>query len=211
MALDNYIKLTPVESKSWVLGKEGLKFASEGTPEFVLYQMIGEEGLEKSKVPSDVFKFGFSNGMKKKWFNLQDGNIVRTAENVEDADRLALQAIQNGAEVTKEQTDSLKKRKLISQDVKKSFNISKGEQYKTERKKKVAELTSDMIEKGTWKEVDFKPINFNAKGKEIASGNLHPLLKVRQQFREILLQMGFSEMPTNQYAESSFWNFDTLF
>lgn len=100
---------------------------------------------------------------------------------------------------------------MISQDVKKSFNISKGEQYKTERKKKVAELTSDMIEKGTWKEVDFKPINFNAKGKEIASGNLHPLLKVRQQFREILLQMGFSEMPTNQYAESSFWNFDTLF
>lgn len=45
----------------------------------------------------------------------------------------------------------------------------------------------------------------------MATGNLHPLLKVRQQFREILLEMGFEEMPTNDYVESSFWNFDSLF
>lgn len=30
-------------------------------------------------------------------------------------------------------------------------------------------------------------------------------------FREILLEMGFNEMPTDKYVESSFWNFDTLF
>ena len=29
-------------------------------------------------------------------------------------------------------------------------------------------------------------------------------------FREILLEMGFNEMPTNRYVESSFWNFDAL-
>ena len=40
---------------------------------------------------------------------------------------------------------------------------------------------------------------------------MHPLLKVRTQFREILLSMGFNEMPTNRWVESSFWNFDTLF
>nr|GMC80466.1 Phenylalanine--tRNA ligase alpha subunit, cytoplasmic [Ipomoea batatas]GMC88868.1 Phenylalanine--tRNA ligase alpha subunit, cytoplasmic [Ipomoea batatas]GMC93439.1 Phenylalanine--tRNA ligase alpha subunit, cytoplasmic [Ipomoea batatas] len=27
----------------------------------------------------------------------------------------------------------------------------------------------------------------------------------------IFLQMGFEEMPTNNYVESSFWNFDALF
>lgn len=42
-------------------------------------------------------------------------------------------------------------------------------------------------------------------------GTLHPLLKVRAEFRRILLEMGFSEMPTNRYVESSFWNFDALF
>ena len=34
---------------------------------------------------------------------------------------------------------------------------------------------------------------------------------VRAEFRKILLEMGFCEMPTNQFVESSFWNFDALF
>jgi len=42
-------------------------------------------------------------------------------------------------------------------------------------------------------------------------GSLHPLLKVRDEFRQIFFELGFSEMPTNQYVESSFWNFDALF
>lgn len=75
--------------------------------------MIGD-GIEKGSVPSDVFKHGFSNGMKKKWFALQEGKIVKTAEDVQDEDRLALQSIQDGKEVKKEQIDTLKKRKLIS-------------------------------------------------------------------------------------------------
>lgn len=68
-----------------------------------------------------------------------------------------------------------------------------------------------MMTSGSWKEKEFKAYNFNALGKEIHTGNLHPLLKVRQQFREVLLEMGFEEMPTNNYVESSFWNFDSLF
>ena len=53
--------------------------------------------------------------------------------------------------------------------------------------------------------------NFCALGKEPESGYLHPLLMVRAEFRKILLEMGFQEMPTNQFVESSFWNFDALF
>jgi phenylalanyl-tRNA synthetase alpha chain len=36
-------------------------------------------------------------------------------------------------------------------------------------------------------------------------------MKVRQEFREIFFEMGFEEMPTNRFVESSFWNFDALF
>jgi phenylalanyl-tRNA synthetase alpha chain len=42
-------------------------------------------------------------------------------------------------------------------------------------------------------------------------GNFHPLLKVRAEFRRILMEMGFEEMPTSKWVESSFWNFDALF
>jgi len=36
-------------------------------------------------------------------------------------------------------------------------------------------------------------------------------LKVRSEIRQVLLGMGFTEMSTNQYVESSFWNFDALY
>jgi phenylalanyl-tRNA synthetase alpha chain len=35
--------------------------------------------------------------------------------------------------------------------------------------------------------------------------------KVRTEFRRIFFEMGFTEMPTNRFVESGFWNFDTLF
>ncbi|CAN0571499.1 unnamed protein product, partial [Ectocarpus sp. 12 AP-2014] len=36
-------------------------------------------------------------------------------------------------------------------------------------------------------------------------------MQVRTEFRKILMFMGFEEMPTNRWVESSFWNFDSLF
>ncbi len=65
--------------------------------------------------------------------------------------------------------------------------------------------------RGSWKEKSFKPYNFDALGVAPASGHLHPLLKVRAEFRKIFIEMGFTEMPTNNFIESSFWNFDVLF
>jgi len=67
------------------------------------------------------------------------------------------------------------------------------------------------MQSGDWKNLQFKDYNFKAKGKHVESGYFHPLLKVRTEFREIFLEMGFEEMNTNRYVESSFWNFDSLF
>jgi phenylalanyl-tRNA synthetase alpha chain len=36
-------------------------------------------------------------------------------------------------------------------------------------------------------------------------------MKVREEIKKIFLEMGFTEMNTSQYVESSFWNFDALF
>lgn len=60
-------------------------------------------------------------------------------------------------------------------------------------------------------DVAFKPLNWNAVGKPPSSGSLHPIPRMRHEFREIFLEMGFEEMPTNRFVESSFWNFDALF
>jgi phenylalanyl-tRNA synthetase alpha chain len=68
-----------------------------------------------------------------------------------------------------------------------------------------------MIKDGSWRTTPFKPYNFApGAGAPPAGGHLHPLLKVREQFRQIFLTMGFAEMDTSNFVESSFWNFDTL-
>lgn len=104
-----------------------------------------------------------------------------------------------------------KKRKLLQEVVVKSFNISMGAEFSTTLKKLETDLTADMLANNQWENLKFKAYNFDALGAVPESGQLHPLLKVRSEFRQIFLEMGFSEMPTNNYVESSFWNFDALF
>jgi len=116
-----------------------------------------------------------------------------------------------GAEVPKEVQDDLKKRKLLKTVSLLEFNVTKGAKFTTKRKKKVAVLTPEMLKSGEWAEVEFKPINLMARGPELVPGTRHPLMKVRTEIRQILLEMGFEEMPTNMFVESSFWNFDSLF
>lgn len=87
----------------------------------------------------------------------------------------------------------------------------KGPEFTTSIVKLETELTTEMILSGSWKSTPFKPYNFEALGQPQSAGCLHPLLKVRTDFRQIFLEMGFTEMPTNNFVESSFWNFDALF
>lgn len=47
------------------------------------------------------------------------------------------------------------------------------------------------ISRGTWKTANFKKYNFEAMGIPTNGGALHPLLKVREEFRNIFLEMGY--------------------
>ena len=93
-----------------------------------------------------------------------------------------------------------------------SYILTKGDNFTIKIEKAETELTPEMIaNEELWKTVSFKPYNFDAMGIQPPTGHLHPLLKVRAEYRQIFLEMGFSEMPTNNFVESSFWNFDALF
>ena len=92
-----------------------------------------------------------------------------------------------------------------------SFKIQKGSKFALEIVKEETELTAEMLATGSWKSATFKSYNFNALGSNQRSGALHPLNKVRQEFRQIFFEMGFEEMDTRHFVESGFWNFDALF
>lgn len=123
----------------------------------------------------------------------------------------AFRAETDPAKHDKKILDGLKKRKLVSIAVAKSYFVTKGDKFKPLKQKLEINLTAEMLRTGSWRETEFKRPNLNAAGQGSNGGHLHPLLKVRSQFRETLLEMGFNEMPTNRFVESSFWNFDSLF
>lgn len=43
---------------------------------------------------------------------------------------------------------------------------------------------------GAWETANFKKYNFDAEGAPTSGGALHPLMKVREEFRNIFFEMG---------------------
>ncbi|KAI4040761.1 phenylalanyl-tRNA synthetase subunit alpha [Homo sapiens] len=187
-ALGEVIEAELRSTKHWELTAEGEEIAREGSHEARVFRSIPPEGLAQSelmRLPSG--KVGFSKAMSNKWIRVDksaaDGpRVFRVVDSMEDEVQRRLQLVRGG------QAEKL------------------GEKERSElRKRKL------LAEVGSWRDRPFKPYNFLAHGVLPDSGHLHPLLKVRSQFRQIFLEMGFTEMPTDNFIESSFWNFDALF
>uniref|UniRef100_A0A3B4XU04 phenylalanine--tRNA ligase n=1 Tax=Seriola lalandi dorsalis TaxID=1841481 RepID=A0A3B4XU04_SERLL len=206
-------------SKRWELTDEGTEIADQGSQEARVFDSVPVEGLAQSELMKLSFgKIGFSKAMSNKWIRVDKAHeggprIFRTVESIEDQVRQKLLLVQKGntSQLEEKEKNELKKRKLLSEVTVKNYWITKGNSFSTTLTKQDTELTPEMIASGNWKEKKFKPYNFEAMGVAPDCGHLHPLMKVRTQFRQIFLEMGFTEMPTNNFIESSFWNFDSLF
>ncbi|MBE7181253.1 MAG: phenylalanine--tRNA ligase subunit alpha [Terriglobus roseus] len=131
---------------------------------------------------------------------------------MKDSARELLQNIQSKGTLEDQKVlADLKKRKLVTIGKVITYDVRKGPKYAKEMVQEVTDLTADMLANGSWQTANFKPYNFNALGASQNSGALHPLMKVRQEFRAIFFNQGFVEMPTGRFVESGFWNFDALY
>ncbi|KAI8787235.1 phenylalanine--tRNA ligase alpha subunit [Biomphalaria glabrata] len=219
-SLGDIIKVEDVQNKRWELTEEGNSILKNGSHEALVYQAIPNDGIVQAQLMATVpnAKVGFSKAMSAGWIkvdkNCEGGpRVFRQVESIKDVVKECLEKIANLGigDVTDTEKNEYKKRKLITEVKETSYKIKKGENFTTTVSKPQVDLTPEMISSGSWKTTQFKPYNFQALGAPVTTGHLHPLLKVREQYRQIFLEMGFSEMPTNNYVESSFWNFDALF
>ncbi|ODV95443.1 hypothetical protein PACTADRAFT_50163 [Pachysolen tannophilus NRRL Y-2460] len=216
----NMVKYEKIERESWDLTDESKDIVENGSYEYRLLELVTKnlEGLRISEVSQKLGKNGSiaqGKAMKNKWLSKKDDLLLSNFQNnelPEDVTRLQLEKIlKNHTLDDKKELNELKKRKLITLNKILSFKVTKGEEFALEIESYETDITSDMIVNNTWRNAKFKPYNFQSEGLYPPSGALHPLNKVREEFRQIFFAMGFSEMPSNQYVESGFWNFDTLF
>ncbi|CAK0780882.1 hypothetical protein CVIRNUC_005208 [Coccomyxa viridis] len=206
----------------FVLTAEGRDVREQGSAEFRVHGEVKrhEGGISMKQLQEvlgkEVVKIGFPPAKKLGWVTMEKSSsgeqvLMCKAAEVQDITQQILEDIHNGQEVSKADADALKKRQQITPESWRTYKLSKGPKFALEKKKPATDLTHDMLKDGSWKTADFKAYNFNALGLPTSGGHLHPLLKVRAQIRKIFTNMGFEEMPTNNYVESSFWNFDALF
>ncbi|ESP03312.1 hypothetical protein LOTGIDRAFT_207611 [Lottia gigantea] len=219
-SLGNIIKVDQKQSKRLKLTEEGISVAEKGSHEACVYNSIPAEGIRQADIMKTVpnAKVGFSKAMSAGWIQVDkkaEGGpkVFKKVDSIEDKVEKCMKEIQSLKldNITDAQIAEFKKRKLISEEKVTSYIVSKGDDFTLNVSKPEVDLTAEMIASGSWKTKTFKPYNFEALGVPPQSGYLHPLLKVRTQFRQIFLEMGFTEMPTNNFIESSFWNFDALF
>uniref|UniRef100_A0A166DKR1 Phenylalanyl-tRNA synthetase domain-containing protein n=1 Tax=Daucus carota subsp. sativus TaxID=79200 RepID=A0A166DKR1_DAUCS len=220
----HFVDAKDIKRDSLILTDEGRTYATAGSPEVQLVKAIPPEGITpkelENKLGSQIFKLGRQYAIKNKWVEMGKSEVTKKIDTVDDEVQKLLMRIQKG-EVMNSTEDAaaikmLKSRKLIASQIWKGYSVKKGPKYARERRKPATDLTRENLQRDDWKNLEFKEYNFEAKGFPVEGGHLHPLLKariisVRRQMQMIFLQMGFEEMPTNNYVESSFWNFDALF
>ncbi|TRY75361.1 hypothetical protein TCAL_00765 [Tigriopus californicus] len=208
--------------KHWELTPEGRQMAQDGSHEALVFQAVPSDGGVPQaeliqRLGKTVGQVGFAKAMSAGWLRIDKSagqpRVWRKVSSIVDQVQLDLRQIQAGsaADLSEKAREDGKKRKLLQEVTLKRYRVTRGPQFTLEIKKSETELTPEMIASGSWKTADFKPYNFEAMGIQPPAGHLHPLLKVRAEYRQIFLEMGFSEMPTNNFVESSFWNFDALF
>ena len=212
---------------------KGENFLQNGSPEFRLLKFLESQPDQKASTAevaaafdSNSIKNGKKNGMKQKWFSISKTEMslkegVTSEQNVDvvvdyltkikDSEYFANDIF---AKLSKDKKlkSALKNRKVHKTETLNYYECVPGANFGEQVIKRRADLTEEDLRNETWRdEKQFKAMNLFTKGDPAQSGGLHPLLKVRTEFRQILLEMGFEEMHTNQFLESSFWNFDTLF
>ncbi|KAM6495768.1 phenylalanine-tRNA ligase [Amanita muscaria] len=206
---------------SHALSPEGSQIAQQGSHEARIWSALPEKGQGtpvtpvqlKQLVGDEAAKVGQGRAFKNGWIGKDGNGLVRLVAEIRDTTQedlgeiLATGTLKSGEKVLSD----LRKRKLILQKKGQWFTVKKGPNFSTSTAKPETDLTVDMLTSGSWKTSTFKKYNFEAEGIPTAGGALHPLLKVREEIRNIFLEMGFSEMPTSCFVESGFWCFDALF
>ena len=212
------------ESKGIVLTEDGKNCLEKGSPDFQILKELKANGSQTKKsliekLGKSIMGYGFSLAMKSKLitYDKSSDKVSLKSDELPKEDKLqeTVKKMHKDTDPNNYDEKTIKEytktHKFIKIGVIKSFLVKKGANFEVGNVKFETELTTDLLADGKWEKANFSKYNYNALGKEVQNGALHRLLCVRSQIREIFLEQGFEEMPTNNFVESSFWNFDGLF
>nr|WCZ58386.1 phenylalanine--tRNA ligase alpha subunit [Paratrimastix eleionoma] len=205
------VALSELTKEEWRLTQEGEEIKTNGSHEVILFNHIPEDGkLQKEVENKHAWAFCVKKGVVEIRKTADGPRMFKKEGALWGADETQT-LLQHLDVLAPSEKKDLSKRKLIEKIIIRPFKVAKGVRFGEPIKKEEPMLTKEMLARGTYSDVNFKPLNFDAVSTHPIGGHLHPLMKVRSMFRRIFLCLGYQEMPTSRFVESSFWNFDALF
>jgi phenylalanyl-tRNA synthetase alpha chain len=233
------VKVIKSVEEIFTLTEEGTNYAKDGLPERKLLQSLGS-GKPMAELKDPAVKIGLGWLRKKGWATIQAGVIKPTEAAMKGKDEEILEYLLAGPKISADLDEkglaALKSRGLVSSSKSKSwrYEITEVGRSHIESSKKYIEsstslrfsnvsylskITSDLIKNGVW---DGKYVTYNGERYEprpydvtlaadkVYPGKKHPYQRLIDFMREIMLEMGFTEIK-GPIVQSSFWNFDALF
>lgn len=211
--------------EKYVLTPEGIEYAENGLPERqIIDAMSGPASIEDLKKSLSPKMVGIATGWlcRKGWATIDKGMIVPTGKSdVGDDEKIFARFKEQYESFEEMDTDKktiqeLIKRKLVLKDEERLRFISitdAGKDLIAEGiviEEEVAQITSELLKSGDWKNKKFRPYNIKVTPKSVYGAKIHPYQRLIDQMRQIFLEMGFTEIK-GDIVQSSFWNFDALF
>ena len=223
------VKVFKSVNEIFSLTEEGSKYAKEGLPERKLLEYIGS-GKPMSELKDPSIKIGLGWLRKKGWAIIQGGEIKPIGLATKGNDEEALEALLSGPKTSSEldanALDMLKSRGLVTSSKSKFWRYEiiattqiLGVAANMDIIEEVGPITADTIKYGQWndpyltyngKKFHIKRYDATLAADNLYPGKKHPYQRLIDKMREIMLEMGFTEIK-GEIIQSSFWNFDALF
>ncbi|MFZ1898806.1 phenylalanine--tRNA ligase subunit alpha [Methanoregula sp.] len=205
-------KVERIVEKQILPTEEGEQYRKFNLPETQLFALIrpGTQLADLQKHPA--FKIGFGQ-LRKKGLIRVEGSAVLKNENMSTAaEESALRNPVSGESHTKK----LIKRGILAESETVRYAISIIPEglalvhQGLDLREEIGTLTRDQILSGSWKTASLRRYDVKKLPKTVYPGKSHPYQRLIDEMRQILLEMGFTEMH-GEIVQSAFWNFDALF
>jgi len=206
------VSVERIATTELVYTDEGKSYAQDGLPETQLLRFI-LPGTQLADLQNHAaFKIGFGQLRKKGLIKVEGTSVAKVPETSTDADEAALRNPIAADPKTKE----LIKRGILQEceTIRNVIAITPPglalAQQGLDLREETGTLTRDQILSGSWKTANLRRYDITKLPKKAYPGKVHPYQRIIGEMREILLDMGFTEL-YGSIIQQSYWNFDALF
>ncbi len=208
----NLATIVRVASREFAFTDEGKVYAKEGLPETRLLRSIAPGTTLDDLKKHPAFRIGFGQLRKKGLVKVDGTAVVKIPGASTDADEAALKNPSTSDPKTKE----LIRRGILqeTETVRYVIEITPGGlglvNEGLDLREETGTLTREQIISGAWRDLNLRRYDVTKLPRKAYPGKVHPYQRIIAEMREILLEMGFTEL-YGGIVQQCFWNFDALF